>query len=337
MVISPWAKPGFIDSQTLSYDAYLKLIEDRFLGGAAARPRDRRVARLAADGPRGGEAARRSRPRLRLHARSRCRRSCSIPGRSAAETGVSIDRPALFEPGTAGGLRSRDGPSRAAPPARLATRRDADRGGLVAARVRVGGRRARRPAPSAAPASPISGRDRARPEPTGEVPLPFLVPDRFPVAPERAPIGVDARPLRDPPPLQPVADPFRPFDPAAGIMNLDHLVFVVQENRSFDHYFGTFPGADGIPMDDERRRRPSACPIRRARAMLSPAVPRPQPVRLGRAARGAVASQISIAGGRMNGFVRAFRHQGQRLREGPDGAAVPEDDARGPTARARPT
>ena len=21
------------------------------------------------------------------------------------------------------------------------------------------------------------------------------------------------------------------------------------ENRSFDHYFGTFPGADGIPMD----------------------------------------------------------------------------------------
>ena len=30
-------------------------------------------------------------------------------------------------------------------------------------------------------------------------------------------------------------------------MNLDHLIFVVQENRSFDHYFGTFPGADGIP------------------------------------------------------------------------------------------
>jgi hypothetical protein len=38
MVISPWAKPGFIDSQTLSYDAYLKLIEDRFLGGARLDP-----------------------------------------------------------------------------------------------------------------------------------------------------------------------------------------------------------------------------------------------------------------------------------------------------------
>jgi hypothetical protein len=38
MVISPWAKPGFIDHQVLSYDAYLKLIEDRFLGGARLDP-----------------------------------------------------------------------------------------------------------------------------------------------------------------------------------------------------------------------------------------------------------------------------------------------------------
>ena len=32
-----------------------------------------------------------------------------------------------------------------------------------------------------------------------------------------------------------------------GIFKLDHLIFIVQENRSFDHYFGTFPGADGLP------------------------------------------------------------------------------------------
>jgi phospholipase C len=38
MVISQWARPGFIDSQTLSYDAYLKLIEDRFLGGQRLDP-----------------------------------------------------------------------------------------------------------------------------------------------------------------------------------------------------------------------------------------------------------------------------------------------------------
>lgn len=39
------------------------------------------------------------------------------------------------------------------------------------------------------------------------------------------------------------------IDPALGIFNIDHLIFVVQENRSFDHYFGTFPGADGFPTD----------------------------------------------------------------------------------------
>ena len=38
--------------------------------------------------------------------------------------------------------------------------------------------------------------------------------------------------------------------------HLKHLVFIVQENRSFDHYFGTFPGADGIPM---RNGRPTVC------------------------------------------------------------------------------
>lgn len=39
-------------------------------------------------------------------------------------------------------------------------------------------------------------------------------------------------------------------DGGAGIQRIKHIVIIMQENRSFDHYFGTFPGADGIPMDD---------------------------------------------------------------------------------------
>jgi phospholipase C len=39
MMISPWARQGMIDSQTLSFDAYLKLIEDRFLGGQRLNPK----------------------------------------------------------------------------------------------------------------------------------------------------------------------------------------------------------------------------------------------------------------------------------------------------------
>jgi phospholipase C len=38
LVISPYAKKGFIDNQTLSFDAYLKLIEDVFLGGQRLNP-----------------------------------------------------------------------------------------------------------------------------------------------------------------------------------------------------------------------------------------------------------------------------------------------------------
>src|SRR5256885_10489116 len=34
-----------------------------------------------------------------------------------------------------------------------------------------------------------------------------------------------------------------------GIQKIQHVVVIMQENRSFDHYFGTYPGADGIPMD----------------------------------------------------------------------------------------
>ena len=34
------------------------------------------------------------------------------------------------------------------------------------------------------------------------------------------------------------------------IHKIRHVVIIMQENRSFDPYFGTFPGADGIPMSD---------------------------------------------------------------------------------------
>jgi phospholipase C len=36
--------------------------------------------------------------------------------------------------------------------------------------------------------------------------------------------------------------------PHSGIHKIEHVIIIMQENRSFDSYFGTFPGADGIPM-----------------------------------------------------------------------------------------
>jgi phospholipase C len=39
LVISPYARRGYLDHQTLSFDAYLKFIEDDFLGGRRLNPR----------------------------------------------------------------------------------------------------------------------------------------------------------------------------------------------------------------------------------------------------------------------------------------------------------
>ena len=62
IVISPWVRPG-IDDQTLSFDAYLKLIEDRFLdsrrldgwnwGWPDARPTTREEAAVLGDSAQG--------------------------------------------------------------------------------------------------------------------------------------------------------------------------------------------------------------------------------------------------------------------------------------------
>jgi phospholipase C len=36
---------------------------------------------------------------------------------------------------------------------------------------------------------------------------------------------------------------------SGGIHQIQHVIIVMQENRSFDQYFGMYPGADGIPVD----------------------------------------------------------------------------------------
>ncbi len=53
---------------------------------------------------------------------------------------------------------------------------------------------------------------------------------------------------------EPSTTPARPIPSTPepeGVFKLEHLIFIVQENRSFDHYFGTYPGADGIPTNPD--------------------------------------------------------------------------------------
>ena len=101
--------------------------------------------------------------------------------------------------------------------------------------------------------------------------------------------------------------PDQPIDPALGIENLTHVIVIMQENRSFDHYFGTFPGADGFP--------------RNAKGQIDVCVPDPLAHRCWQpyhdtnqfdsgGPHGLIGSRISEDGGRMDGFVNSLEQMG---------------------------
>ena len=87
-----------------------------------------------------------------------------------------------------------------------------------------------------------------------------------------------------------------------GIFKLNHLIFIVQENRSFDHYFGTYPGADGIDLE---HGKPANC-------IQDPILGRPScgyhstQYRFKGGPHNRKASITDIAGGAMDGFIRAL-------------------------------
>jgi phospholipase C len=86
----------------------------------------------------------------------------------------------------------------------------------------------------------------------------------------------------------------RPTAPTQDIHKIKHIVVIMQENRSFDSYFGTYPGADGIP-------RGVCVPDPRGGCV------RPHHIATDRNAGGPHAlrnAERDIDGGAMDGFVR---------------------------------
>src|ERR1700746_1867660 len=85
----------------------------------------------------------------------------------------------------------------------------------------------------------------------------------------------------------------------AGIHKIKHVIIIMQENRSFDNYFGTYPGADGIPMTNGA---PAVC-------APNPKGPCIRPYHdtadiNGGGPHGLANAIADEAGGKMNGFVR---------------------------------
>ena len=78
------------------------------------------------------------------------------------------------------------------------------------------------------------------------------------------------------------------------IHKIKHVVIIMQENRSFDTYFGTFPGADGIP--------PGVCVPDPATGGCDPPFHDPSDLNYG-GPHGEASATADIDGGRMDGFV----------------------------------
>src|SRR5438105_4831658 len=87
----------------------------------------------------------------------------------------------------------------------------------------------------------------------------------------------------------------------ARIHLIKHVIFIMQENRSFDSYFGTFPGADGIPM---RGGVPTVCvPDPVTQACVRP-FHDPRDANLPGGRNDALAAGRDIHSGLMDGFLR---------------------------------
>ena len=90
--------------------------------------------------------------------------------------------------------------------------------------------------------------------------------------------------------------------PPPGIHKIKHVVIIMQENRSFDNYFGTYPGADGIPM---KNGVPTVCdPNPKNKVCVKPYHDR-NDLNLG-GPHGAEDIATIADGGKMNGFIQVI-------------------------------
>jgi phospholipase C len=90
-------------------------------------------------------------------------------------------------------------------------------------------------------------------------------------------------------------------DDAAGIHKIRHIIIIMQENRSFDEYFGTFPGAEGIPMKDGQ---PVTCAPNPVTGACDLPYHNPEDMNFG-GPHGSIYAQMDVDGGKMDGFLRA--------------------------------
>ena len=93
------------------------------------------------------------------------------------------------------------------------------------------------------------------------------------------------------------------------IHKICHVVVIMEENRSFDSLFGTFPHADGIPL---RHGVPTVCVPNGVGQCVRPFLD-PSGTDDSGGAHGALAGKEDVDGGRMDGFIRVANRR--RIRD----------------------
>jgi phospholipase C len=83
--------------------------------------------------------------------------------------------------------------------------------------------------------------------------------------------------------------------PGQGIHKIQHVIVIMQENRSFDTYFGTYPGADGFP--------PGVCVNDPAAGHCVKPFHDPYDMNFG-GPHAAASATADINGGKMDGFIK---------------------------------
>jgi len=103
------------------------------------------------------------------------------------------------------------------------------------------------------------------------------------------------------PTITPQVQKPKPANPVdnTGIHKIKHIIMIMQENRSFDSYFGTFPGADGIPM---KSGKPSVCVNDPIQGTCVYPYHDPNDINQG-GPHAANAAIVDVNGGKMNGFI----------------------------------
>ena len=138
------------------------------------------------------------------------------------------------------------------------------------------------------------------------------------------------------PPLAPVRAAGAQFAalplPADGIHKIKHVVVIMQENRSFDHYFGTYPGAAGFPTTGGKI---SVCVPDPAQGNCQVPYHDPADLNYG-ASHGAPSAMTVMDGGKMDGFIRQAEADQSVVCRDPNDPQCGKAGTRGGKKQARP-